>query len=789
MKFLTNLTLGKKITLLTAIGLLLGVGIFSSLGMRAVRQATETTLQDRLTTARIVADYVDEALGRALSELNNAAAAIEGDSGKDDPGPRMDALYSMYSRLSIYIHGVYLINQQGQVVWSRPQGIGSINPASYPSISQAIASGEASVSGLVSAPETGLPVILLASPTKRQQVLVAAVDLAQSSIAGFVQPIRLGQTGYVELIDQNGVVVARTQPGPELAPFEQSDHSGRFAALIAAGEPTRGVCHTCHEPQQRVEKKDVLAFTPLTAARWGVVVRQSEEEALAPASELRKSLLLFGVGLVVIALLFVTVTTRDVGGRIRMLTTASRRIAEGDMITHVPAAGNDEVGILAESFDYMRTKLKASHDALEQKTKELTSLLSVSRILTSISDLPALLDAVLAKAVEIIPGADAGVLLLRSGDQGDFFVQSAIGVDKDALSQSSLAAQQGDTSQAAEAGEQAKQAVAALLQSPVLRSRVRSSLSTRIFHRDQGIGGIVMTSFRDSQAFSESDRRLLHAVADYIAIAFERTRLTEEAEQAQALQEADRLRSQFISSVSHELRTPLTLIKGYSTSLLRRDISWDKASQQEFLQIIDEKTDELRDLIDKLLLSAKLEAGALRLEKEPVLIPRLARKIVDDTASRAKKHRFTLSFPPAFPVVEADVRCMEQILRNLLENAVKYSPAGGEIAIAGETGGGQVVVSVSDSGIGIPPEHLPRIFDRFYRVDSPLTHGASGSGLGLSIVKGHVEAHGGKIWLESTVGKGTTFYFSLPLNHDETEEQKEDAEALDETENVNTAGR
>ena len=172
----------------------------------------------------------------------------------------------------------------------------------------------------------------------------------------------------------------------------------------------------------------------------------------------------------------------------------------------------------------------------------------------------------------------------------------------------------------------------------------------------------------------------------------------------------------------------------------------------------------MRDLIDKLLLSAKLEAGALKLEKEPVLIPRLARKVVEDTALRVKKHKFTLEFAPSFPVVEADIRCMEQVLRNLVENAIKYSPEGGEIIIAGDVKDSEVLVSVSDNGIGIPPEHRDRVFERFYRVDSPLIHSTSGSGLGLSITKGHIEAHDGKVWLESTGGKGSKFYFSLPLD-------------------------
>ncbi len=781
MTLLTNLTLGKKITLLTTLGLLFGVGVFSSLGMRAVNQATEAMLQDRLTTARLVADYLDEALGRSLTELKNTARMIEIDGASSNLEAQIEALEDTYSRLSIYTYGVYLLNQEGEVIWSKAEtpGVIGANIGSYPSIGQAISAGEASISGLVSAPVTDTPVVFLTSPTGEgrqgsQAVLAVAIDLAQSSIGGFVQPITLGQTGYVEIVDQNGTVVTRTEPGPELAPFEKSDHSGRFAALIAAGEPTRGVCHTCHEPEQKVERKDVLAFVPLSEANWGVVVRQSEEEALAPTRELRQSLLLFGVGLVAIALLFVVITTRDIGSRIRLLTAASQRIAEGDLVSPVPTSGKDEVGILAQTFDDMRIKLGASYSELEQRTKELSSLLSVSEILTSTPDLSLLLDAVVAKAVEIISGADGGILLLQSADHGGLLVQSAVGLDKEALSQfvftSGDELSSGVITESADNGrnDMLKVVVTALLQTGDLRLRGKSSICADVFHRNRHIGSLILVSFKDANAFSESDHRLLHAIADDIAIAIERAQLTKEAEEARALHEADRLRSEFISSVSHELRTPLTLIKGYSTSLLRQDASWDEETQREFLQTIDEKTDELRDLIDKLLQSAKLEAGALKLEKEPVLIPRLARKVVEEIASRAKKHDFALDFTSSFPVVEADVRCMEQVLHHLIENAIKYSPKGGKIAIAGKVKDGKVLVSVSDEGVGIPPEHQNKVFERFHRVDSVQTRGTPGSGLGLSITKGHVEAHGGEVWLESTVGKGSKFYFSLPFDQEES---------------------
>ncbi len=775
MKFLTNLTLWKKITLLTAIGLLLGVGVFSSLGMHAVGQATEAMLQERMTTAQMVADYLDEALGRALNELGKTAVALASKPG-DDPGPLLRALEDMYTRLSIQTRGIYLLDETGKVTWSTDVKLNVIDISAYPGITKAISSNQPTVSGLVSLPGDSsfsaqvTPVILLSSPVSslepsRTRALVIAIDPAQSSIGGFIQPMKLGQTGYVEIVDQNGIVITRTTPGPKLAPFERSDHSGRFAALIAAGEPSRGVCHTCHEPEQQVERKDVLAFVPLSQAEWGVVIRQSETEALAPARELRQSLLMFGAGLVTVALIFVLVTTHDVGSRIKMLTNASQKIAEGDLVSPVITSGRDEVGILAQTLDTMRGKLKDSYTALQQKTNELSSMLSVSEIVTSTFDLGLLLDSVVAKAVTVISGADYGLLLLQNADEESVTVQCAINLGEDTVPQqaSEPDGTATDTPLPA-AGSTINGNIYALLHSSTLQARVRSSIRAEVSYQKRYIGSLIIGSAEGTQAFSPSDHSLLQAIADYIAIAIERAQLTKEAENARALHEADRLRSQFISSVSHELRTPLTLIKGYSTALLRDDFSWDEHSQKEFLQVIDEKTDELRDLIDKILQSAKLEAGAVKLEKEPVLIPHVVHKIIEELTPRARKCTFTVDFAPSFPVVEADVRCIEQIVRNLMENAVKYSPEGGEVTVAGKAEDSRVVVSISDRGIGIPAEHLGRIFERFYRVDSAQTHGIPGSGLGLFITKGHVEAHGGEIWVKSEPGLGSTFYFSLPFS-------------------------
>ncbi len=233
--------------------------------------------------------------------------------------------------------------------------------------------------------------------------------------------------------------------------------------------------------------------------------------------------------------------------------------------------------------------------------------------------------------------------------------------------------------------------------------------------------------------------------------------------------EADAMKSQLLSTVSHELRTPLASIKGFATTLLRQDVKWDDATQRDFLRIIEEETDRLAEIIDNLLDMSQIEAGALRIAKEPTQLRQLIREVVDEMRMRTEAHYFVVDLPAELPRVLIDPRRIRQVLHNLIGNAIKYSK-GGQISVACEVEVDYVLVSVSDQGEGIKPEFVDRIFERFFQVDGASTRRVGGSGLGLSISRGIVEAHGGKIWVDSAVGQGSTFRFTLPLASNEASE-------------------
>ncbi|MHB0868751.1 MAG: ATP-binding protein [Chloroflexota bacterium] len=233
--------------------------------------------------------------------------------------------------------------------------------------------------------------------------------------------------------------------------------------------------------------------------------------------------------------------------------------------------------------------------------------------------------------------------------------------------------------------------------------------------------------------------------------------------------EAEQLKDEFVSLVSHELRTPLTSIKGAARTLLRHYATLDEGTRQELLRDVDEESDRLYRLVENLLDFSRAEAGVLRLTTEPVQVEKLAARVVAEVGARASGHRFTLAFPSFLPLAEADPLRLEQVLRNLLDNAVKYSPRGGEVLVSGAVSEGMLTVVVEDHGIGISAQDRKRVFDRFQRASDARVGQTGGVGLGLAICRRLVEAHGGRIWVESEQGRGSTFVFTLPLVEEEGE--------------------
>jgi len=240
---------------------------------------------------------------------------------------------------------------------------------------------------------------------------------------------------------------------------------------------------------------------------------------------------------------------------------------------------------------------------------------------------------------------------------------------------------------------------------------------------------------------------------------FERRLLRENTTQLELARYRAQLQDDFIATISHELHTPLGFIKGYTTSLLRSDTVWDPETQREFLGIIDEESDHLVDLIDRMLDSARLESGSMNMDFQPVRLDSLLRDVVLRMNARHKDLEVNLDLAKT-PPIQADTVRLTQVFNNLFDNAIKYAP-GVPVTITLHASETKQVVTFSDLGPGIPPEHLQFLFERFYRV--PGQAGKHGTGLGLFICRQIIQAHHGQISVKTTPGKGTAFRIELPV--------------------------
>jgi two-component system sensor histidine kinase KdpD len=277
---------------------------------------------------------------------------------------------------------------------------------------------------------------------------------------------------------------------------------------------------------------------------------------------------------------------------------------------------------------------------------------------------------------------------------------------------------------------------------------------------ERRVGSVLLRGA--SQRFDAADDRLVAAVATQIGVAYERARLREEATEAEILRRTDQLRSALLNAVSHDLRTPLATIIASAGSLRQQDVAWTDEEREDFARAIEEEATHLNRLVGNLLDLSRIEGGSLRPQQSWQDMETVIDDVVDRLRPVTRRHHLRVHIADALPPIWLDPVEIGEVIYNLIENAAKYAPPGTDIDLTARTDSGNVEVSVADRGPGIPEAALAHVFDPFYRVVDGRTRSA-GLGLGLAVVKGLVEAHSGRVWVESRVGGGARFAFTLPL--------------------------
>ncbi|MGE5506906.1 MAG: two-component system histidine kinase PnpS [Chitinophagales bacterium] len=393
------------------------------------------------------------------------------------------------------------------------------------------------------------------------------------------------------------------------------------------------------------------------------------------------------------------------------MSRVAKRMAAGDLEARVYAGQAGELGELAEALNGLAREFTAMLHQTDRQRREV--------------------EAVLRSLSEVVIATDpAGrIVLFNAAAERAFAVEEAQALGQPVLAVARLSGLAEGFADVL-SGRPAEVREIAML---TPEARVYEAHLAPVLRPEGGVGGAVA---------------VLHDVTD--------------------LRRLEQMRSEFVANVSHELRTPLTSLQGF-VETLQDGAADEPATRARFLDIIAGETTRLTQLVEDLLELSRLESGRLDLRRRPVALSALVDRTVSFYAALAAARQVALAvqLPPDLPPVPGDDDLLEQVLRNLVDNAIKYTPDGGRVCIKAalaETGGRQeVVVQVADTGPGIAPEHLPRLFERFYRVDRARSRALGGTGLGLAIVKHIVERHGGRVWVESAPGQGSTFSFALPL--------------------------
>jgi two-component system sensor histidine kinase KdpD len=405
--------------------------------------------------------------------------------------------------------------------------------------------------------------------------------------------------------------------------------------------------------------------------------------------------------------------------------------------------------------------------ALESRVRELSAILRAGRAVASTLSLKDVLELILHSAPEL-RGATEGSVMLFDEKKTSLRVAAAVGLSEQASKQI-IPIGEGIAGWVAEFREPvvlSGDISDARFRRLVPKDRkVRSAMSAPLYARAEPVGVLNVSTSSSDRVYTELDLRALTVFAEHAAIAINNARLFQrEREASTRLEEMDAQRREFLAVVTHDLKAPLTSILGYVRLLLELGEAASVEQAQQFAQVIERQGRRMLDMIEQLVVASSLDEGAPVLSREPIELGRVVEEQVGLLRGLLGSRQIDLRIPSEIPTVYGDRGAIEQILSNLLDNAVKYSPEGAPIEVAVEQTADEILVSVTDKGPGIPGDLLPHVFERFRRgEDVP----AAGSvGLGLFIVRSLTQGHGGRVWVENVDGAGTKVTFTLPLRRE-----------------------
>jgi signal transduction histidine kinase len=622
------------------------------------------------------------------------------------------------------------------------------------------------------------PYMTLALAGTRRDAGVTVAEVNLKLIWDVVSQIKVGQKGQAYVVDVNGKLIAH--PDISLV-LRNTDLSGLPQVQAARSGPLKDA--DAVTPVQDLQGRKVLAaYAPVNPLGWFVFVDLPVTEAFAPlyASIERSALLL--IGALIFAVLGGMLLARKMVIPIQALRTGASKIGAGDLTQRISVKTKDELEDLADQFNDMAGRLQDSYADLEKKVelrtaelgqsvRELRALSDVSHAVNSTLDLQTVLTTIVTKAVELSL-ADAGAIYVYDNSAKEFSLQATHGMREEMIK---AVTQQHMTLQTSHVG------TAALTREPVqvsdirdeppspvndiiLRAGYRALLVVPLLRQTQIIGALVVRRKEPGQ-FTDATVELLKTFATQSVLAIQNARLFSEIEEnSKQLELASKHKSQFLANMSHELRTPLNAILGYTELIVDGIYGELPQKMRDVLERVQSNGRHLLGLINDVLDLSKIEAGQLTLSADSYSLEALVHTVFGavEPLAKEKKLAFQVEVAHNLPTVHGDERRITQVLLNLVGNAIKFTDQG-EVTIKASAEDGFFTVAVCDTGPGISELEQAKIFGEFHQSDSSSTRKKGGTGLGLTIAKRIIEMHGGRIWVQSVEGEGSTFSFTLPM--------------------------
>jgi signal transduction histidine kinase len=623
------------------------------------------------------------------------------------------------------------------------------------------------------------PYMTLSMAGKRKESGVSVAEVNLKLIWDVVSQIKVGEHGQAFVVDTQGRLVAH----PDISLVLRNVDLSNFAQFKAARQSNNGAAPDQLQEAEDIRHRRVLtAFAHVVPLGWLVFVELPLEEAYAPlnASLLRSSLLLLG-GLILASLAGIFLARKMVVP-IQILRTGAARVGSGDLTQRISIRTGDELEGLAAQFNDMAGKLQESYTDLEKKVEdrtrelaqsvsELRALGEVGQAINSSLELDTVLSTIVAKAVEL-SATDAGAIYVFDNQSGEFHLSATHGISEEMVAEIrdrhlreedfrfEGQAQQKGTVQVPDLRYEKSSPANDI----VIRAGYRALLIVPLLRSDH-IVGVLVVRRKAPGSFAPSTISLLETFATQSVLAIQNARLFREIEdKSRQIEVASQHKSQFLANMSHELRTPLNAILGY-TELILDDIYGDPTDKMRgVLRRINANGRHLLGLINEVLDLSKIEAGRLVLSLADYSMRDVIYGVFSavEPLANEKSLRLKVDMSKDLPNGRGDEQRLTQVLMNLVGNAIKFTDFG-EVTIRAAAVNGSYTVAVSDTGPGVSSSDSAKIFDEFQQADSSATKTKGGSGLGLSIAKRIIEMHGGRIWVDSQLGVGSTFSFVVPI--------------------------